>query len=111
MASTEKLAIHDANISTTTNSTAIDSAPNVDKIIGWLKIANYLTLTSIDVVVEHSPNGTDWISFQVFAQATGNTFEAIEINKSLFPKVRMTATLVGAGSADVLVELYCDPDK
>jgi len=111
MASTEPIELHDANISTTTNSTAVDTAPNIDKLIGWLKITNYTGLTSINVVIEHSPNGTDWISFQVFAQKTNNGFEAIEIDKFLFPNIRMTATLAGTGSADVLVELYCDPDK
>jgi len=111
MASTDLLVLNNSTSETTTfSSTPIDSSPNIDKIIGWLKLTNYSGLTSVDIVIEHSPRETDWTIWQAFAQLTADGFEAIEVNKSLLPKVRITATLVGSGSVDILCELYCDPD-
>jgi len=111
MASVEKIVLENKSITATENSTAVDAAPNVDKILGFLKISDWSGLTTIDVVAQHSPNGTDWFTFQIFAQAMGNNTEAIEIDKFLFPKIRIETTVVGSGSATVLCELYCDPDK
>jgi len=114
MASTQKNILENGTTIVATGvGTKQSTKDRSDKFIGFLKATNVNAATTLDVKIQHSPNGTDWFDLATFAQLVGvNGQEAIQITVSVFPNLRGDYTLVGATqSADILLELYSDNGK
>ena len=78
------------------------------------RATNFAGLTSIDVVIEHSPDGTNWFTLVTMPQMTGDDADISQIdltNVHVLPSVRANVTIVGAGSVDLRVDLYHDTGK
>lgn len=61
---------------------------------------------TLDVIIEHTIDGTNWFTLATFAQKTGVAKELINITAPVLPTVRAVATLGGTiTSATFKVEL------
>jgi len=119
MASTAILRVLDATALTATTTTRSKSlSQSDDDFIAWLNVSANDGGTTVDVVLEHSPDGINFITFATFAQIANTTgTEAIlgssfaVANQPLFPSIRAVVTLGGTNSATVTVQLYFDSNK
>jgi len=111
MASIDKKELINKSITATETSAKKSLDQGNTDFIATLIIANYLTITTIDVVVQHSPDGVNWFTLATFAQASGNTTELINITANVLANIRAVSTVVDAGSADVVCELHFEAKR
>lgn len=113
MASTSVHALMNKSLTASEDGTSLSINPQAKNFLGFLKATNVNAATTLDVVIEHSPNKTDWFEAAAFTQLVGtNGSEVKTLSDSLFVNVRASATLAGATQeADVLVQLWYDPTK
>ncbi len=87
-------------------------APNDSAFIGLLVGTNVDAGTTVDVIIEHSPDRTNWFTLATFSQLNGvDGSEAIQITDSVFVNTRADVTLGGTAIADVKCQLWYDPGK
>lgn len=83
--------------------------------LAQLVVTNW-NATTLDVTLQHSPDGENWYTLDVFAQATGNSTQLIQIEDSngiprhVLPRVRARCVLAGTDT-DVKVTLHYDRKK
>jgi hypothetical protein len=77
--------------------------PQSNSHVGVL-IVNNQAGANIDVKIQHSPDGINWIDKASFATATANGVEVIAIADPLLGSVRAVAT-VNAGQADIICDI------
>lgn len=68
-----------------------------DQLVGFLSVTGAGTGT-LDVVVQHSPDGTVWHTLQTFTQASGATTE-VETSTIFGSFVRVVGTIAGGAPA------------
>lgn len=111
MASEKRLTLQDGQLLATTNGSTFDLPLKTRDLIGHLNVTAINGATTLDVKLQHSPDGTLWYDLgSAFAQLVGVTGdETVRITVSTFEFVRMAATLAGATQdATLTVKLYHD---
>ena len=113
MASTSVQIIMNKSLTASEDGVSQSISPQARNFLGFLKATNVHASTTLDVVIEHSPNRTDWFEAAAFTQLVGaNGSEVKTLSDALFVNVRASATLAGATQeADVVVQLWFDPTK
>ena len=101
--------INSSSITTTTNTDATLLPANARDFVCIMKADNNGgTTPTMDVVIEHSHNQTDWLTLATFTQVTTSAaYELEQLTTALItalPYVRATITL-GGTSPDYQVEL------
>jgi len=112
MASVNSLVLIDENITASAETAKKSVEIGHCDFIGHLEVTNW-NATTLDVVLEHSPNGTDWFTLATFPQASANSTALLQItdaNVHVLPNVRADLTLVGTDT-DVKVTLWYDRRK
>ncbi len=108
MASIQKQIL--AELATRTATITLDSK-NLDAhtkdFVGILVVTAFVgAAPTLDVVIEHTIDGTNWFTLATFAQKTASGNELINITAPVLPTVRARATLGGTiTSATFKVEL------
>lgn len=69
MASVQRLQLLSGTITADSTGSAVSLEPYNKQFIGWLNITAF-TATTADVKIQHSANGTHWVDWATFAQAT-----------------------------------------
>jgi hypothetical protein len=78
-------------------------------LIGVLEVSNSAA-SNYDVVIQHSPNGNDWLTLATIPNLIGNGSSIINITAAALPNVRANLTR-NAGSGDVIVSIFFDKKK
>lgn len=114
MASVDKITLIDEALTASKTSDPQQLQQNNKDFIAWQSVSG--NSGTVDTVLQHSPDKTNWITFATFAQVAGATgTEAIlpgsftTANQPLFPNIRAVSTL--SANATVKVELFFDPGK
>ena len=72
--------------------------------VGHLHVTAYATLTSDDIIIEGSANGsTGWATVVPFSQVTGLTSQRVEVTGAVPRYLRVTDDVLGTGSITPLV--------
>lgn len=112
MASVGRLALLESTaLTATTTGDSKSTELHQTDFLGWLNVSANDGSTTVDVDIEHSPDGQNWVvaaSFTQLVNVTGR--EAISIAK-LMSHVRAVVTLAGTPSATVEVLLLLDKRK
>ena len=112
MASVNSLVLIDENVATSAAGDTKSVEIGHSNFLGHLVVSNW-NATTLDINIEHSPDGTNWYVLKSFAQASGNGTQLVQIsdsNVNVLGNVRMISTIVGT-DADVKVTLWYDRHK
>lgn len=115
MASVQRIQLLSGTITADTTTAAVSVEPYNKQFIGWLNITAF-TATTADVKLQHSANGTHWVDWITFAQATATgTKTAYPLTSGghpldrCLPFVRAVVDLdAGATTVTLDVSLYYD---
>lgn len=112
MASVNSLVLINENVAADGSSAKKSVEIGHTDFLAHLEITNE-ALTTIDVDVEHSPDGINWYVLGSFPQASANGTALIQLSTPsvhVLPNVRATMDVTG-GNADVKVTLWYDRRK
>ena len=112
MASVNSLVLIDENVAASAAGDKKSVEVGHTDFLAHIEVTNW-NATTLDVNIEHSPDGVNWYVLKSFTQAAGNTTELVQITNSnvhVLPNVRVDSTLVGT-DADVKVTLWYDRRK
>lgn len=111
MASVSKIQLYPSTaLTASADGTAKTTEAIQHSFVGWVKATAVNAATTIASKIEHSANGTDWVTLVSFTNIVGTSgFEAKQITDSVLPFVRAVFTLSGATqAATVEMSLYYD---
>jgi len=113
MASTSKLALSSAAITTTTTSAAKSLESNATAFIAFIDVSVQGGASTTTAKIQHSPDGNRWIDLASFTPVVNTTgFEAVQVTVGVFPNIRSVVTMSGATpTATVAVSLWFDPSR
>jgi len=105
--------VSDSTFDATADSTPICLVKGADEISLYLKAVNGAgSSPTLDVIVKHSDDQTNWFTFDTFTQATtGTSLQLRHINQTTTHALRcfkITGTLGGTGSPtyDLIVKIF-----
>lgn len=106
MAATQEIILVDAQtITATGQATAVKLPAGARYWVAYLKVASVSgSSPTLDVTVQHSADGSNWVTLIAMTQATGATVEhkfaasATDYLKPLLPYVRASYVVGGTGS-------------
>lgn len=96
--------------STEINYDAVSLDGSDEELIAYVVVSDF-DGTSIDIDLEHSPDGVNWFTLDSFTQLTADGSEAIVPNQPVFPRVRAEVTPASMTDSTVTVKLYVQPRR
>ena len=98
----------------TSGTTASGNSDVVEPFWSWTDYVMWLDATAnvvgtLDVILQHSPNNTDWENVHTFTQVTATANELVTLNNTLnflLPYVRVNYTIAASGDYDIDFRLF-----
>lgn len=94
---------------------AVSIGGKTDQFIAFLNITALGAGTSLVVTIQHSPNGTNWLTLGAFSAKTGTGTDQLPqgsftvANSPVFPNLRASLAFTGGTTtATVTLEMYYD---
>ena len=112
MGSTENLLVCNQTVIATTNVEPDDTLVNgSSQFVAALTLTNR-TAGTYDVLLQHSPDGSNWTTLATFATLSANGHQLVQVSAGVLPRLRANVTVTsGPGNANVEVRLWFDPSR
>lgn len=109
MAAVQKVLIHSAAVSGTTNGSAVSLEGIQTDFVGFLDVSAIGAGTTATVKIERSPNGSDWFDWITFTGASAIGKQIKDATAPGLSYARMSVSFVGGTTtATILVSLHYD---